>query len=294
MGPGCAAIFGSLFGYVSGVRRQRNDLVRIGEATADGELASLQRALVDGALGDWDGRNPAMPGFPALMVSGSMGGRPMDLALSFSILDQVVQQMGTQTIGSRDKALLAVVLAEASQLDPQRQEDLVEAARTLAHVIEPTGERPRPYAAMAQCAVARASRDPEDRARARTMVQLVLPKVTVRDGVAQLEFVYQDNLSFHLAVVHAIADFTRIEPRNMMRTRAVELLDYVFSDAYFDGRFIMHDRVNGRSTKFCSGCNFWALHLADRYYGDTLSFDGIGVPAVRRENHESPKDAPPG
>ena len=56
----------------------------------------------------------------------------------------------------------------------------------------------------------------------------------------------------------------------------------MFSDAYFDGRFIMHDRANGRSADFCSGCNFWALHLADRYYGDTLSFDGIGVPTVRR------------
>jgi hypothetical protein len=275
LGPGCSAIFATLFGYFSGVRRNRPDLIRIGEVTAEGERACLVETLADGRLVAWDSRSATFPGYPALMISGGMGGRAADRDMFRAISDQVIRRLDTLRIEGRDKVLLAVAFSEASLLFPKDGPRLLHAARSVL--------RPAPhscYGAMALAAIAKASGYPEDRDRARRLVHNLMSKEPVRDGMPTSS---SDMLSFHLALTHAHADLAMIEPGQEFRVRGLQLLDYVFSDAYFDGRVIVHDLNRGgeKADSFCSGCNFWALYLADRFYGDTLVFDPVAEPSVR-------------
>ena len=137
-----------------------------------------------------------------------------------------------------------------------------------------------PLNAVAWTAIAKATRDSNDINRARQAIEAALPEFVV-DGSPQVRPLYSDILSLHLALIHALADFNQIESDAEYHRKALLLLDYVYSDAYFDGRYIMHDRVRGRSKIFCSGCNFMAPYLADRLYGDTLVINSVAEPTIR-------------
>jgi hypothetical protein len=87
-----------------------------------------------------------------------------------------------------------------------------------------------------------------------------------------------------------------LEGRVEDRQRAVDLLDYVFTSALFDGKFLAHDRAEGHTSgEHCSGCNFHALFLVDRLYGD--SWRVAKIPDVRdlpvREPRAPEVQAPP-
>ena len=57
MGPGCSAIWATAFGYQAGVRRNRKDLIRLGEITAVGEAAALRKVIWSALSGDLDKRS---------------------------------------------------------------------------------------------------------------------------------------------------------------------------------------------------------------------------------------------
>ena len=84
-----------------------------------------------------------------------------------------------------------------------------------------------------------ATRDSDDVNRARQAIEAVLPELLVNGGQVQVRPPYRDILSLHLALIHALADFNQIESNAEYHRKALLLLDYVYSDAYFDGRYIL-------------------------------------------------------
>jgi hypothetical protein len=282
MGPGCPAVFGTMFGYVSGVRRNRADLIRLGRITAAGESITLGRELAAMAAGRGNPESQAIAGFPALLLSGSLGGRSLDRRAFSSLIGPMIQEAEASPPDPLEdtSALLAVLLAELHRVEPVRDPTRLEKARLFARRVEARQFPTRQV--MAYAAVARASRVPSDVAEATTKAKTVLPTFARRDGDMMVRASYPDYLSHHLALIHALSDLTQLQPKGPWRKHALEILDYVFSTAYFDGRFLVHDRLKGgRSDDFCSGCNFWALYLADRLYGDTLLLETIPKPVIR-------------
>ncbi len=281
MSKGCATIWATQLGFRAGMRRDRDDLVRIGEVTAEGESESVRDLFWDAAFGSFDTHSAAIPGFPALFMSGTLGNDSIDAWLFRKGVDEFVKRGWNKTLRPRENAGLAALLAEYHRLDPEEQGERIDEARHFAGRIE--AERNAVFHSLAWAAIARASGDAEDLERARRFAESAAPLFDVRTGGIELprEEGYLDILSQHLTMIHALADLATIDPSGGWRRSALDLLDYVFSDAYFDGSHIMHDRVSGeRSTHFCSGCNFMAIYLADRLHGDTLLFKPLPEPTI--------------
>ncbi len=79
-------------------------------------------------------------------------------------------------------------------------------------------------------------------------------------------------------MIHGLVDLARVTGDAAIHGRAGSLLDYVFSDAYFDGRFLVHDRLSGKPSRdVCSGCDFMALYLVDRLYCDSFVIAPVPV-----------------
>jgi hypothetical protein len=278
MSPGCAEIWATQFSYRAGVRRDRKDVLAIGRATAK-HLSSDIRGLFWHALfGDVDHDDPAIFGFPALLVSGALGGRGIDKTLFSLGLDRLEEYGGEGKLRPRESAGLAALLAEVSRLQPDRREERLAQAREYA---EAAGKDPLAFFAWA--AVAKASGEEGDTARAREAEGATPYRFDAESGALQPPAEKDEILSIHLAMVHALADLSQASGDPAPRDRAVTLLDYVFSDAYFDGRFLMHDRMfGGRSGDVCSGCNWMALYVVDRLYGDSFVIDP--VPALPKRD----------
>ncbi|MHC4861056.1 MAG: hypothetical protein ACYTDY_13300, partial [Planctomycetota bacterium] len=66
MSPGCTQIWATQFGYRAGVRRDREDVVAIGRATARRQSAEIRGLAWDALFGEVDSGHPAVFGFPAL------------------------------------------------------------------------------------------------------------------------------------------------------------------------------------------------------------------------------------
>ncbi len=75
-----------------------------------------------------------------------------------------------------------------------------------------------------------------------------------------------------------MADLAILDPAGPWHRTGMDLLEYVYSDTYFNGRFLAHDIGDDgkQAPVFCTGCNYHALYLADRMYGDTLKLKPVG------------------
>jgi hypothetical protein len=278
MSPGCTQIWATQFGYRAGVRRDRRDILAIGEATAKHESSDLRSLFWDAIFGDVDADDPAIFGFPALLVSGALGGRGIDKTVFRMGLDRLDDFTGAGKLRPRENAGLAALLAEVSRLQPDRRDERLAQARAYA---EAAGGDPLAFFGWA--AVARASGEEKDIRRAREAEGATPYRFDAQSGALAPPSQGDEVLSRHLAMVHALADLAQASGDPAPRNRAVTLLDYVFSDAYFDGRFLIHDRMfGGPSEDICSGCNWMALYLVDRLYGDSFGIDP--VPALPKRD----------
>jgi hypothetical protein len=281
MGPGCTPVWATLFGYEAGTRGGRDDLIRIGRVAAAAQANACNRALVGILSGRLDMSTPGLAekltGFPALLISGTRGRNSVHYAAF-----RVLMPFATAYVERGDHpanlyAGMALVLTELYRLDPNHPRKTIEQARLFSARIS------HPYyqtlAAMSWAAIARASGDPGDLKRAKAVCAVINPDVQTARGTAR-DFPYANYLSLHLALIHAYIDLDEIEPDGEWRGRATQLLEYVFSDLYFDGRFLVHHNHGERSDSFCSGCNFLALYLADRLYGTSLEIDPVPAPKV--------------
>ena len=278
MSPGCTQIWATQFGYRAGVRRDRRDILAIGHATAKHESSDIRGLFWDAMFGDVDRDDPAIFGFPALLVSGALGGRGIDKTVFSMGLDRLEDFGGKGQLRPRENAGLAALLAEVSRLQPDRREERLAQARGYA---DAAGDDPLAFFAWA--AVAKASGEEEDLQRAREAEGGTPYRFDAQSGALATPTQGDEVLSRHLAMVHALADLAQASGDPAPRNRAVTLLDYVFSDAYFDGRFLIHDRMfGGPSEDVCSGCNWMALYLVDRLYGDSFGIDP--VPALPKRD----------
>jgi len=287
MSPGCSTIWATQFGFRSGLRRGRDDLVFIGEVTAAAESSALRTLFWNALFGDFDAHDAAIPGLPALLVSAALNDDAFHAWLFSTAIDDFVEKAWDRALRSRENAGMAALLAELYRIDPKEHADRLDQARYFAGKLDDRSGIV--YHAIAWSAIARATGSEGDLERARAVAARAMPAFdpgTGEIGLPEGEK-YHDVLSAHLALIHAFADLAQADPTGDARRQAMELLDYVFSDAYFDGKHIMHDRIMGdRSEDFCSGCNFMALYLADRLYGDCLFFTAL--PEIRLDDPVEP------
>jgi len=89
MSPGCTQIWATQFGYRAGVRRDRRDILAIGQATAKHQSSDIRGLFWDALFGDVDRDDPVIFGFPALLVSGALGGRGIDKTVFSVGLDRL-------------------------------------------------------------------------------------------------------------------------------------------------------------------------------------------------------------
>jgi hypothetical protein len=172
-------------------------------------------------------------------------------------------------------AATAYLLAEMYRQDSDREEIWLEKARFCAGRIDDEGWTGC-FASFAWAAIARASGEQGDLEQARETIEPILPRFTDTDEGPRFDREYSDVLSCHLFLAHALCDMALMEPHAGWRSKALEILKYVFSDMYFDGSFLAHHVENGGPAKVhCTGCNFHALYVADRLYGDTLVLDPL-------------------
>jgi len=220
-----------------------------------------------------------MQGTGALLVSGISDRNALHYAAYRFIANKVIAPGMREKLGVIPSAGTAFFLAQMYRVDRTNRAGRIAGARFFADRVNQQG-RPE-FAAFAWAAIAKATREPNDIARAKEIIGLVWPKFGTGETGKIFEGPYHEVLSLHLAVIHACADMAQIEPAGPWREQAVELLNYIFSDAYFNGSFLVHHRENDRLAKtFCAGCNFAALYLADRIYGDTLWLDKVKLPRV--------------
>lgn len=286
MSAGCAPIWATQFGYRAGTRRQRDDLLALGEVTAARE-ASLARGLAwDALTGDDIGpADEAVLGFPALLVSGAVGDRGLDgwmFRVGIARLDEM-----SGALGQRESAGVAALLCEYARADPDGRDGHVRRARELAeNAVDGGGGT---WAVLAWGALARATGDDGDIARARQALAAT-PYVfdpesgLVRDPIVDDVAV----LSRHLSLAHGLSDLAAATGDPRLHRSAVSLVEHVFSDAWFDGRFLVHDLQLGKSENVCSGCNFMALYLVDRLFGDTFVIDPLPPLPERPDEPETP------
>ena len=272
--PGCVEMFSALFGYRAGLRRGREDVVAIGRAAAENEFGRIF-GIVGGLLSGKKLDLSKLAGAPALLVSGTTGRDPRHYAVLTAALAWFRGRMDDYDLDVVQKVGVAYLLAESYRYDPRGKAGWIEQARTVADQI---GERPsdRCFRAFAWSTIARSTGEAVDRELAEQMALSLVPQFTRTKAGLEFAGPYSDCLSVHLALGEAMADLAILDPGGPWYRRGVELLEYIYSDAYFNGRFLAHDRVEGRqAATFCTGCNYHALYLADRICGDTLKLDPV-------------------
>jgi len=283
MGPGCTPVFAAQFALRAGLRRQRDDLIEIGRRTVRAQHSAINRLIIRAIFGGSGGDESSAYGFPALLLSAAIEGTRKHHRNFKLVLDRALQQ-DPGSLGTSETLGLAVTLAEYHRMLGDGDEDgtyLDAARRFTARVNEPS------FRALALAAIARATRAEKDIAAAREAVEAACPPHDPAAGTFAFPEGEQHILSFHLALIGALADMAQLSGRPEDRRRAEDFLRYVFSDALFDGRFLMHDRFGGvRSKEFCSGCNFHALYLVDRLYGDAWRIAPVPEPPEREAAEE--------
>lgn len=272
MGPGCPRIWATQFGFTAGLRRGREDLIELAETTADRQSADLNRLILGAIFGSDASGGPEAYGTPALFVSGILNGSGGHYAKFRLAFDRGLEQLDFDSLPDTRLAGIAVLLAELARTEEEEREELLERARGIAAKI--SGARFRSFAL---AAIAKASGSAADLERAREGVEDATPEFRLEKGRLVFDVEEKYVLSHFLVLVHALADMAQLTGNSFDRTRAQELLAFVFSDHFFDGRVLVHDgsRDGFRSPRYCSGCNLSALYLVDRLYGDTFKVDPL-------------------
>ena len=269
MSDGCVQIWATQFGYRAGRRRNRDDLLELGEVTAARTASDLRGMVWRSLFGKLDTDNPAVFGFPALLVSGTLGDRDLDGFLFEAAITRADSFLGN--LGLRERAGLAALLAASAELKPSVGEERLNLARELAEQSEGGGGNT--WRLLATAAIARVSGKEQDIELARTVLAGTCYRFD-EAGNLLLPFQTSDEvLSRHLSAIHGLVDLVQATGDPRLHRHATTLLDYVFSDAYFSQGLLIHDRTLGQSTDVCSGCNFMALYLVDRLYGDSFVID---------------------
>lgn len=275
MGPGCTPLWAIQFGMRAGLRRGRGDLVELGRATARALPTEADAVLSKGpSKRGGDAGVAAVYGLAGGIAAAVLDGSGVEEARLRGFLDLALKGAEHRSTGTSAVPAtgLTVMLAELAPVLPGTEgSKYLDAARPLAARIDVP-----PLRAWALTTIARATRSEQDIATARTVIDDAAPPLDENTG--RLRFAEDEShiLSYHLSLVEALADMAEMTRDPADRLRAERLLQFVFSDALFDGRFIMHDRIGGkRSDRYCSGCNLHALYLVDRLYGDTWRIDPL-------------------
>ncbi|GMU23819.1 MAG: hypothetical protein AMXMBFR13_38970 [Phycisphaerae bacterium] len=281
--PGCVELYSTFFGYRAGLRRGREDLIAIGRTTADNEFKNLVKLTARLLPGRGGVDVYQLAGTPAIMVAGALGGDRPRYALFMTVLEWFIVNVDERSLSDVQAVGCAYLLAEAYRFDSRPKQLWLERARALGgRLVPPEGVGQRihriNFAAFVWSSIARASGDPDDLRRAKDLVLQAAPRFTSQQGRLHFEGPYADVLSLHLTLADACADLATIDSDPRWRPMLVQLVKYVFSDVYFNGKVLVHDiSPDGevQAPDFCTGCNYHALCLADRLYGDALRFDPV-------------------
>lgn len=276
---GCTPENSAMFGYRVGMHRNRKDLIKLGRLSANNEWARFVDAMFRFIVYKEIPQIRDLNGTGALLVSGISDRNALHYAAYRLIANKVTAPGMRENLGVIPSAGTAFFLAEMYRVDKSNRESRIAGARFFA---DQAGNKNAPtFAAGSWAAIAKSTGDPNDIARAKEIIRSVYPKFTTSENGKSFNGPYAEYLSCHLAMIHALADMAQIEASGPWREEAIDLLHYIFSDAYFNGRFLVHHRENDQHSKtFCAGCNFCALYLADRIYGNTLWLDKIKLPRV--------------
>jgi hypothetical protein len=276
---GCTPESSAMFGYRVGMHRNRKDLIKLGRLSANNEWARFVDTMFRFILKKESPQIQDLQGVGALLVSGIADRNALHYAAYRLIANKVIAPGMRENLGVIPSAGTAFLLAEMYRVDKTNRESRIAGARFFA---DQAGKKNAPtFAAFGWAAIAKSTGDPNDITRAKEMIRSVYPRFTDAENGKSFSGPYAEYLSCHLAMTHAMADMAQIEASGPWREEAIDVLNYIFSDAYFNGRFLVHHRENGQHSKtFCAGCNFSALYLADRIYGDTLWLDKVKLPRV--------------
>jgi hypothetical protein len=273
----CTAIQTAVFGYGVGKRRDRKDIIRIGKISAKNESKRIKRFAFSYLMGNENLDLYEAAGFPALCMSGMYDSKPIDYFIYSECLDTFIAENNT----NYDVVInmyVSYLLSLRYRAEKHPQKIYLEKARFYADSLQQSDLTF--FGAFSYCGIAKASGDPNDLDTAKAIVADWLPKYfNVSTGGFRGPST-AECLSWHLAMIHALADLAQMEPEGPWRGYAMTLLDYVFSDTYFNGKFLVHhiNADKSQSPDFCAGCNFAALVLADRLYGDSFIIDPVKKP----------------
>lgn len=268
MSRGCAEIWACQLGFRAGLRRSREDLLLLARLTADTVSDDVQDLILDAFFGDFKEEHRALHTFPALLFSALLDGKGTHWCLFMTLLDRVVEEAEKRVLRSREYAALGYMCAEVYRTDPENNMEYLRKACAFADMIDGTADPADKAFVLA--GIACITGKEEDIRSAAAQVDAAIPPFDARTETFDFPEKTSHILSHHLALIHALADMVKATGESRYHHRARALLRYVFSDAGFDGSRLSHDWGQGnKSAAFCAGCNFNALYLVDRLYGDT-------------------------
>ena len=271
MSDGCVEIWGTQFFYRAGTRRDRDDLLELGELMAGRIASDLRGAVWDAIFGEARRDDPALFGFPALLVSGALGDRGMDAFLFESVISRADEHL--DSLDRRERAGIAAILATSAELNPDDRDARLTRARELAESAADGGGYTWQFLALST--IARVTGEVRDIEAARASLARTNYRFDDPGRIALPLDMTDEVLSRILSLIHGLVDLYAATGDAKLHRGATSVLDFVFSDAYYEDGTLIHDRVFGRSEDVCTGCNFMALYLVDRLYGDSFVIDPL-------------------
>ena len=276
---GCTAASSAAFGYEVGSRRGRDDILKIGQVSAENESSKMKRALwqyLFGQTPDFSDLN----GSPACFYSGVYGRNGLDYWMFSKLTDTIAKNPDNYKLNDVQIAGSVYFLANMAMLEEKNKAFRLQRARYLA---SKTANGQIPFIAFAYASIAKVTKDPNDIKLAKeTTEKAIRLYFEPNNPNVKVAVPYAECLSWYNATINACADMAVLEPRGPWQDYAISLLDYIFSDKYFNGKFLVHDLCeNGKQADyFCAGCNFAVVYLADRLYGDSLKINPLKSPKV--------------
>ncbi|MBL8862015.1 MAG: hypothetical protein JNK02_08370 [Planctomycetes bacterium] len=286
LGPGCPRIWAVRFGLTAGLRRGRDDLLELARVTAARQRTDARDLIVQAIFGASDTDGPEAFGMPALLASGMLDGDATGYTLFRLAFDRARGNLDPSTLRADQRAGLAVLTAELARAEPRAAGRHLDDARRIAEDVGAPKLR-----ALALAVIARVGGREDDMARARAAVEAALPAMRFEEGRLQVEAQGDLILSQELALVNALAELAVVARSDADRVRAQALLESVLTGPLWDGQLLAHDaELDGaRSRDHCSGCNWNALYLVDRLWGDTWRIAAVPALPERGAGPEPPE-----
>jgi hypothetical protein len=275
----CTAVSAAIFGYEVGHRRNREDILRIGRVAADNESSKMKSFLWQYILRqspDYSDLN----GSPACFYSGLYDHDGLDYWMFSKLTEAIARNPEQYRLNPSQIAGSVYLLSFMTRVEPKDRAYRLGRARYLAAKL--AKDNYPTFTAFAYASIARATKDSNDLKMARKFTAGALELYFEPNNPAVKARPNAECLSWYSSLINACADLAELEPQGPWRSRAFALLDYIFSDRYFNGKFLVH-HLNADGTQadsFCAGCNFAALYLADRLYGDSLRLNPVKTPQV--------------